>query len=688
MTQVARRLLRIDGTLDVECADWDVFCVGAVYDGSQARVFYDPNEMLDYLLERGGVYFAHAGGVYDLLLILECARRRGISCQIDRAQHRVTRIVMGRLMLRDSYALWPAPLDDLAGAIGEPVPKLPWPCLCCQRCGMGRNCHCGRGCGGYCQIGMRARMGDPDLEDYVCSDARVLYRALVRIRDVAADHGICLRGTLGQTAWTSAQDELGIPDSNIPFALWRHARQADKGGRIAVVRPRVGDVYALRDSYFDPATKREYATREPRHGVVGAHHDICNAYPAQLARAELPVGACRELGGVSARLALDAGMPGVYTISVSVPEDSFLPPLPWNKASALCFPTGEFAGTWTLPEIHAALARGVEIRQVHTALVWEASAPVFADLVQRWYAVRRALGRKTPIGQWFGGLAKALTGVLAMRPDRDRVVMFPDPESVKVCSRRGPCRRKCTRRCGAYEQLDLAGYIWAVPYHKMAASAYPQWSAYLRSMTRVQWLSQAERMGEVRSCGACGEELAPGTACASHPDATVALSGGGRALCLGNTDSLWHTSRQTPEPLGDGLGQWEYQHAWSVLEVRAPTVYAFRDPAEDSRKLHIRGVPGISEDDWRRGAGVLNRGIITFGRAVGTDRGLFRKRERRWSLPKRDRTLFGDRRLAGDGLTYPLSADELREVGRLIEEKRRAREQVREGSILGGEVGR
>ena len=638
MSEVKRRPFRIDGTLDIECADWDQFCLAATFDGSRARVYYDGDEMIDDLRMRGGVHFAHAGGVYDLLWVLERARVRRIPCQVDRAQHRVTRIVMGGLTLRDSYSLWPAPLDELCGAVGEPVPELPWGCIC------------GQSCAGFCQILERARRGDPDLEEYCKADARVLYLALRRLGEWTADHRISLRGTLGQTAWIAAQDELGIPDSEIPYHLWRHARQADKGGRIAVVRPST-------------------TLLSPGAGVpsVGAHHDICNAYPAQLARAHLPVGACRELGEANADRALEHGTPGIYTVSVSVPE-MFLPPLPWHKAGTLCFPTGDFVGSWTLPELVAAFERGVKLRATHTALVWETTAPIFAPLVERWYEIRRSTGRKTPLGQWIGGLAKALTGKLAERPDRDRVVMHPD--SIKVCNGRGPqCRRKCSRRCGAYEQLDLKGHIYAVPYHRMSSSAYPQWSAYLRSMTRVQWLSQAELMTASRDVDATGRPVRDG----------------GKALCMGNTDSLWHTSRQTPEPLGDGLGQWEFQHAWTDLEVRAPTIYAFRDPADPDGKLNVRGIPGITEADWRRGAGMLDRGIVTFGKAVGTNRGLFFRRHRKWSLPSRERVWYGDRKLHSDGLTYPASAEELRELGRAIEQQRRIRDRdpdVAEGEDL------
>lgn len=651
---VKRRAFAVDGTFDIECSDWDVFRVGATFDGHRQRVYYSGDEMIDELRERGGTWFAHAGGVYDLLYVLERARVREIPCQVDRAQHRVTRVVMGGLTLRDSYSLWPAPLDELCGAIGEPVPELPWPCTCGEATPVKPA-----GCGGYCQISWRASRGDPELEAYVRADARCLYLALCYLRDLTSDHEIALRGTLGQTAWTAAQDELGIPDSEIPFHLWRHARQGDKGGRVAVIRPRLAS------------------------GVVGAHHDICSAYPAQLARAELPVGGCRELGGAGAQAALERCSPGVYTVSVTVPDDMFLPPLPWTKAGMLTFPTGEFHGSWTLPELVAAFERGVALREVHTAIVWEATAPIFAALVQRWYALRRGAGRKTPYGKWLGGCAKALTGKFAERPDRNRVAMYPD--SIKVCTRQGQCRGRggCTRRCGAYEQMDVYGYIWAIPYHQMSKSAYPQWSSYLRAMTRIQWLSQAERMGEVRSCGACGEELAVGEVCVLHPSAIVSLQGGGRALCLGNTDSLWHTSRQTPEPLGDDIGQWEFQHAFYDLEIRAPTIYAFRDPAgKDADKLQVRGIPGITEEDWRRGAGAIDRGIVTFGRAVKGTRGLFSKRHRNWSLPRKDRVWYGDRKLHSDGLTYPASAEELRELSRAIEARRQARQRVSE--ILDG----
>jgi hypothetical protein len=612
---MARRAFKVSGTFDIETSSWNVFCLGAVYDGHLPKLFYDGNAMLDHMRRAGGTWWSHAGGVFDNLYMLELARQRGIACAIDRAQHRVSRVVMGPLELRDSYGLWPVPLDDICGSIGRPVPRLPWRCTCSKRKTSKR------GCNGYCRIPEKAREGDPDLEAYVVADCRALYDGLVALEEFTATHRIALRGTLGQTAWIAAQDELGVPDSEISWHCYRHARKGDRGGRSAIIRPKAEG--------------------------PGSHHDICNAYPAQLAHADLPVGDPHELGERHALRALRRARPGMYTCTVVVPDTLFLPPLPWMHGGQLNFPVGRFAGTWTLPELVAAIERGVVLEKVHSALIWEGTAPVFADLVQRWYEIRRKVGRKTPHGQWIGRLAKALTGKFAERPDRSRVTMYPD--EIKVCLRKGKCRDGCTFRCGAYEPIDLDGFIWAIPFSHLGPSAYPQWSSYLRAMTRVQWLEQAERYGE--------------------------------DLCFGNTDSLWTIGRAAPEPLGDGLGEWELQNLWCDLEVRSATTYAWRELANepvldkvaslragravytfDRGALHTMGIPGITEADWKRGRGILDRGIVTFGRAVGGTRGLFTRRHRRWTLPQRDRQMYGDRKLATNGVTYPVDARELREL--------------------------
>jgi DNA polymerase type B, organellar and viral len=648
--------IEITGTLDLEASSWTHFALGVVYDGAIARHWWATDSelaqladdlppslrdlpshhpasrsgelggldgLIDYLRERGGIWWAHGGGVYDFLAILERCRARTIPCQVDRSQQRVTRIVIGRTTLRDSYSLWPVPLDDIAGALRRPVPSLPW------------ECTCGHDCGAYCRIAEKACEGDPDLLDYCRADCVTLYDGLHRLREFCETSKIRLRGTLAQTAWIHCQDELGVPDSDMPWHLWRSVRKADKGGRQCVIRPRV---------------KRE----------IVLHHDICNSYPAQLAKIELPVGRVAELAGDDAQRAIERARPGIYSLTVTIPDSLFLPPLPYVMGGLTYFPTGKLTGTWCLPEIVCALERGASIDRVHSCVLWDGTASIFGELVECWYAIRKSAGRKTPLGQWTGRLAKSFCGKLSERPERQRVLVHP--EKVKFCNRINACRNGCTGRCGAYEQIDLVGKIWGVPYQRLGGSCYPQWSAYLRAAARVQWLEQAERYGE--------------------------------NLVMGHTDSLWSTGRGQPAPLGDELGQWEYQDAWTDMDIRSAAVYAGRKLPDSERfvvdrepvvprgyfesvpgEFVVRGIPWATEADWKRGRGLIDRGVVTFANAARSLDGLWQRKTRQWTLPGgKDgelRELYGDRKLGAGGITYPMDAQEIRERVRKARDKRR-----------------
>lgn len=584
--------MNIRGTYDIECADWDQFMVGATYDGEQARVYRSADELVDAMLAAGGVWVAHAGGIYDGLCVADVLRRRGMKFTADESQARISRIVCGRTTFRDSFSLWPAPLDEIVGALGRPLNKLPWPCVC------------GRDCGGYCQIALQMKPGDDDLDDYVIRDCVDLWDGMQLLSAFASEHGIALKGTLGSTAWHTAKAALDLPDADWPsWDVWRRIRAANKPGRMVIARP---------------------SARGP-----GSHSDIVNAYPAALARAELPVGEFTEVGGKRALGALLQAMPGVYNVTVHVPEDLFLPPLPWTVGGRTVYPVGKFTGSWVLPELVAAFERGVQVVEAHSAIVWEATMPVFADLMSEWYELRRKVGKKTPFGSWVSRKAKALCGKLAEGPEKHRIVVHPD--KIKLCLREKGCRRVCTGRCRRYEQLDLWGHIWSAPYWKASESGHIHWSAYLRAHTRIQLLTEMEKFGH-------GE------------------------LVYANTDSIWSIGRQLPSPISDELGHWERKHGWSDWHCRAPNVY--RCVSDDgSAIVKAAGSPNVSDADWQRGAGVLDRGVTTFRRSAKSTRGLFKKKLRRWSLPELPSDgMYGDRKLGlFDGVTYPLTANEWRE---------------------------
>lgn len=590
--------VKITGTFDIECAAWSRFAVAATYEPARGSAIHrSRGELIDHMLRCGGTWWAHAGGVYDLLACAEEIRGRGLPCTVDLSGHRVSRIQCGKLQLRDSWSLVPLPLDIAASIAGEVAPAFPF------------ACNCGLACGGFCRI--RRNDTRPELAAYCAQDALVLYRVLQAIDEFAERCGIDLKGTLGSSAWATAKRSLGLDDSDIPPAMWRSIRRAYFGGRVTIARPIA-------------------------HGP-GVHYDIASAYPASLATCELPTGTSQAVGSRNATACLARQRPGIYDATIDVPADTFLPALPVRlEDDRTTYPTGAVSGSWTELEIRSAVERGANVLAVDSAIVWSGARVIFKPIVDSWYSFRRAVGKRSALGQWLRLFANSLTGKLAERPDRRSVRMHPDPGSIRICDGKRPCTiLRCVGGCGAYEQLDIDGAIWSVPFYRQAPSAHIHWASYLTAHTRRAWLEGAERVGD--------------------------------KLVYGDTDSIWSLSsdgvrHRKPGRTGDALGQWELQHTWTEWQCVAPKSYRFRDPKRGA-VVRTAGL-AISDDEWALGRAVSDRGVLGFveaARSCGADehtgeRGLFRRAHREYSLSSTAaRTgVYGDRLVdPRTGITYP-----------------------------------
>ncbi len=592
-------MIRIHGTFDIECASWDRFATAATYQPAVGSLVHRSiPELTTHLLKCGGTWWAHCGGSYDFLAIAEELRKRGIACQVYLSGSRISRLIGGGVTLCDSFALVPMSLDVAAPIAGLVAPTL------------ALACRCSEACGGYCSINPTAPCGE--LDDYCRADCHVLYVLLTAISDHASEQGYELRGTLGGTAWATAKKWLELPDAEFPTALWRRIRASYYGGRVTVLRPRA---------------------KGP-----GSHWDIRSAYPAALSTVAVPVGEPDEYGGRRAAKCLARDMPGIYACRVTVPE-MLLPPLPWRYAGRVQYPTGSFAGVWTLLELRAAEARGARIEQVLWCIAWDDSCVVFGELMANWYQTRSRVGRDTPLGQWQSLLCKSLTGKLAESPERHYVRMHPS--EIKICQAKAPCTRdKCCGACGAYRQVDLWGEVWSVPFYRPSRSGHMHWASYLTAQTRIDWLTGAESQGE--------------------------------QLVYGDTDSLWTLSRRGPRPQGNGLGQWSYKHGFTSWECPAPKSYRF---IGDDGVPVVRAAGGtrISDGEWLAGEAKQERGVVSFLEAAASSRGLFRRKSARWTLPGHQgkEGWYGDRRMdVSREITYPPTDVEIRQKAKSVAKTR------------------
>lgn len=606
----------VDGVLDIECANWDQFLAGGLYTPADGfRFFRDPELLLDAVLSLTGDIWAWNGGLYDGLWVIERLRRRELRAVAHTGGSRMTTLdLRSDLHLRDACALIPMGLDQAAEIAGMPPPG-----------GPGFPCQCGRKCGGYCALRRRmSRERWKAVQELLYRDTTTAYAVLRRLQGHCAEQGYTMRGTLAGSAWATARDWI----ADLPSAKWRSGQSYEAvragyyGGRTTVLRPTAD---------------------------WGLHADMVSAYPSAMARTAVPVGAPIELGADRAGRAYRMGRPGIYEATVRVP-DSFLPPLPMRTPieERLCFPVGRMSGSWTALELAAAEDLGVEIEQMHTATVWLEEAVLFDDLMERWFAVRDEVGRETALGSWQKGLMTALSGKLAERPDRERVVLWPDRKEVKLCGGRGArCRRagctvnRCTEKCGSWRPIDHDGQVWGAPIWRLSAASHVHWAAYYTSAARIEWLRAARRHRE-------------------------------SSLVYGAVDSLFVETPQLQLDLGHELQEWKPLGAWGEWGCLAPGVYKYVDGQTGELVIRARGLSRLDDKAWqilaaREQALTETRGVISLRQAATEGGGLFQRRRRHLQLREEPDGWYGDRRLRpGTGRTYPVEYTELlqREVNR------------------------
>ena len=621
----ARKTIEVTGVFDIETQDWSIYVLGALLVGG-TYLEYDwrrEEELVDRILTIDGTLWAHNGGKYDTLWLLSHIARREIPAQVWCAGQRIVNLKVGKLQVRDSAALIPMTLEKGALLGGQQKAKTELPC------------RCGEDCGGYCSI--RRGMASCDLRrlsEYLrqdCHATREMLRALV---SYAEKEDIDLTGTIGSSAWCTAQRLYELPKAKWAAKLYQFANQAKHGGRVQVFRP--------------------YADH-------GHRYDINSSYPAALKRTALPTGemSYHDSPAEASKL-FEQEKEGIYQASVSVP-DLFVPPLPVRFPKRVGYPIGNFTGTWTRIELVYALGRGARIANLHRALVWERADRVFEPFIDklmklRWQAIEEASRdprfrenpKKHSLAEWLKLLANSAIGKLGQNPETDNVKVNPDEVTScpangvcagvpsPWCGLNGCCRHKCLGTCKRWTCLDRRGAqkIWTYETYRIADCAHVHWSAYGLSAARIE----------------LSEEL-----CADGQ--------GGESAIYCDTDSCYATKPRVRQ-LGSSLGQWAYEGNFRAFLALAPKVYRYRDPARGREVVRAKGIPDAGQhwDTLQKGKPVeIARGVMSFRSAARASHSLdqlFIRKQTSRHLEVQTRT-YGDRWAMGP-MTFPLEAEKVR----------------------------
>lgn len=376
---------------DIECADWTTFVCGAYLDHTGYHEHWHEWDFATMMLTRQGVYYAHSGGRYDALWLLDQASKRGMRWSATMAGSRVLSARIGNLEIRDSAALMPDPLKAIAPMGGN------------AKLETGLVCDCGDKCGGYCRLGRLTDAEKRRVSEYLEMDCRALQATLESLHARCEEHTISLGQTVGGSAWKTAKEWLGLPKATHSLATYEALSEGRYGARCEVYRQR---------------------------GDSGHRHDIHASYPAALTRVALPVGTPRAVAGTTASRALSRGDAGIFWCDVRVPE-RIVAPLPVRVGPRLVYPVGRVSGAWCSVALEYAMRHGAVIERVTSAYIWPETDRVLAPFAKEVWALRAKYARSSDAGDlaysaWLKWLANSLTGKLSQSPIHETLRFLPN----------------------------------------------------------------------------------------------------------------------------------------------------------------------------------------------------------------------------------------------------------------------
>lgn len=430
-----RNGLRIDACWDIETEDWVTFVVGGLWTvGDSYRLYRDEDSFATALLElpAGHVAWAHAGGRFDVLWLLDwCRRRKRIpTARITMSGSAIASLaIKGGPTFRDSNRLIPMSLAKACAMFpGHQKEKLELPCVC------------GKNCGGYCRI-RRDMKGEirARVEEYLEADVLALRDTMVGVVSYAARHDLSLAGTIAGTTWRTAKAVVGVRDAEWSYPEYKFVRSAYYGGRVEVGKQRAEKVW---------------------------RYDRTQAYPSALCGL-LPVGDAHILNAKQSAIAYERSAPGAYAATLDIPE-LHSPPIPVRLAARLAYPFGTVSGVWSRNELQHAEECGARIVRFEKAICWPEETAFMRPYMQRCFELRQAAPTDA-LKTWLKFLANSFSGAVATDPERDIIVLGEEyADDIR------------------YEEVGRYGWIWRRTVFNISPRAHIHLAMTLTADARVE----------------------------------------------------------------------------------------------------------------------------------------------------------------------------------------------------------
>ena len=223
--------------------------------------------------------------------------------------------------------------------------------------------------------------------------------------------------------------------------------------------------------------------------------DINSCYPYVMHKFEYPDTSSIEPSRIATHRF------GVGRFTVRIPEDTFVPPLPYHSEEGrLFFPVGDVTGTWTYEEVRYAVSRGATILDEEEGEGTNAACAPFRGFVDDNYAKR--MKAEAAIER-----AKA-NGIRDHDAEFEKLFMkskmnnlygkFSQNRDMNEMTRQKKSKAEC-ERLGAYVETVLGPfYQYTIKRAKPPATANYMWGTYITSYARLTLL---ERMNRIHDAG-------------------------------------------------------------------------------------------------------------------------------------------------------------------------------------------
>lgn len=582
------------------------------------------------------IIYAHNFGKFDGLYVLGWFRRHEhlFRCEMINVQSRMlilsvtlTGVAPGRLKderwaFSDSIALIPLSLKDIGKTFfkdREDVQK----------------------------IGFDLDLPEdhPDWDAYNDRDCKVLHEALTRFRDLVERTG----GTIGMTAASTAMqiyrrrfqtETVKTPggvtlnkavvihrNMHFPGCNGKCQREVCNHEACAVERGAChGCMHDFARKGFFGGRTEIYTTR----GYDVFYYDLNSSYPSSMLM-DMPVGQARVLeegASISALERMNKQHIGFVECVVHIPEDCYLPPLPYRYVTAggskkLVFPAGTLYGVWNWEELQLLKLVGGKILDVGRS-VWYRRKKIFAGFVHTLYSYRKH-AKHCPVYKDDGAkccgpdagctydegmsyvaklILNSLFGKWGMNPLREKMLfvdaeMMADPSFDLEAGVLPPPDQIGVAPVRVQHEVE-ADYI--CPQISAAITAYSRITYYKGLYTAIQETSKPlpsaiSLRNRLRKAGdkilSLAELNLTGKQRDSLGDVSIIYVGkeprivDRKTLIYGDTDSCTATVRMKPE--GRELGQWKMEEEHIDMEVEQPKFYYYSRHTAKCRRAYCDG---------------------------------------------------------------------------------------------------